>query len=302
MNEQHVIISGASGLIGRALTASLTADGVPVVRLVRRPVRSGDEIEWRPGSAPLDPGVLEGARAIVSLNGASIGRLPWTARRKRELLVSRIDPTRTIAHAIRRLGDDAPQFVSASAVGFYGSAPGERLTERSPAGATFLADLTARWEAAALEAGPEARVALLRTAPLLHPDGVLKPLVALTRFGLGGPLGGGRQIWPWISLEDEVAAIRHVISAGLTGPVNLSGPETASANGIGRAVAAALHRPFLLPAPAWALRLGLGRDAADSLLLADAAVRPEALERSGFVFAHRTAGEAVAAAIGDGSR
>lgn len=302
MNEPRVIISGASGLIGRALADSFAADGIPVVRLVRRPARSGDEVEWRPGSAPLDPAVLEGARAVVSLNGASIGRLPWTARRKRELLASRIEPTRTIARAIRQLGGGAPQFVSASAVGIYGSAPGARLTEQSPAGRTFLAELTAQWERTALEAGPDARVALLRTAPLLHPDGVLKPMIALTRFGLGGPLGGGRQIWPWISLQDEVAAIRHVIAAELTGPVNLSGPETASANDIGRALAAALHRPFLLPAPAWALRLGLGRDAADSLLLADAAVHPEALERSGFAFAHRTAAEAIDAAIGERSR
>lgn len=302
MNEPRVIISGASGLIGRALADSFATDGIPVVRLVRRPVRSGDEIEWRPGSAPLDPAVLEGARAVVSLNGASIGRLPWTARRKQELLTSRIEPTRTIARAIRQLGRAAPQFVSASAVGIYGSAPGARLTEQSPTGRTFLAELTAQWEQTALEAGPDARVALLRTAPLLHPAGVLKPMIALTRFGLGGPLGGGRQIWPWISLQDEVAAIRHVIATGLTGPVNLSGPGIASANDIGRALASAMHRPFLLPAPAWALRLGLGRDAADSLLLADAAVRPEALERSGFAFVHRTAAEAIDAAIGDRAR
>lgn len=298
MSEQPIIISGASGLIGRALVESLRADGIPVVRLVRRTVRTGDEVEWAPGTAPLDPDVLAGARAVVGLNGASIGRLPWTPKRKRELLSSRLDPTRTLAAAIRGLGGEAPQFVSASAVGFYGSAPGEQLTEGSAAGTTFLAELTASWEAAALEAGTDARVALLRTAPLLHPDGVLKPLVALTRFGLGGPLGGGDQAWPWISLQDEVSAIRHIIDRGLTGPVNLTGPEVASANGIGRAVASALHRPFLLPAPRWALRLALGRDAAESLLLADAAVVPAALEESGFVFAHRTAEEAVAAAIG----
>lgn len=296
--SQRIIISGASGLIGGALTASLRADGVPVAHLVRRSARGSNEIEWAPGSRPLDPECLRGARAVVNLNGASIGKLPWTRTYRETLRDSRLVPTHTLTSALRELGDDAPALVSASAVGVYGTRPGERLTEADPVGTTFLAELSAAWEAAALTAGPTAHVALIRTAPLLHPDSVLKPLIALTRLGLGGPLGGGHQMWPWISLEDEVRAIRHVIDNGLTGPVNLTGPEPASANDIGRELASQMHRPFVLPAPAWALRTALGRDAADSLLLADATVEPRALLQSGFEFRHPTAATAITAALG----
>jgi len=297
MASERIVVSGASGLIGGALVESLRADGVRVTRLVRRSARTPEEIEWRPGAEDLDPAVLAGARAVVNLNGASIGRLPWTARYREVLRASRLAPTRTLAGAIRRLGTDAPAFVSASAVGFYGDRPGEHLIEASSAGDTFLARLSAAWEAEAREAGPDARVALLRTAPLLDRDGVLKPLVTLTRWGVSGPLGTGSQVWPWISLEDEVRAIRHIIDRGLVGPVNLAGPEPATAREIGAELARRMRRPYLIPAPRWALRLGLGRDAADSLLLADARVEPRALADSGFVFTHPTARAAIAAAL-----
>jgi len=194
-----------------------------------------------------------------------------------------------------------PPFLSASAVGIYGDRPGEPLNERSEAGEGFLAELCEEWEAEALAAGPRARVALLRTASVLHPDAVLKPLIPLTKFGISGPLGGGRQIWPWISLTDEVRGIRHVLdrvlAGGLTGPVNLCGPEPASANEIGGELAHILRRPFLLPAPAFALRLVLGRDAADSLLLANARVTPAVLAETGFEFRTPTARQALAAAL-----
>lgn len=293
----RVVIAGGSGLIGGALTWRLWADGFRVTRLVRRPPRSEDEVEWLADDRPLDPGVLAGADAVVCLNGASIGRLPWTPAYREALRESRLRPTRTIASAIRALGPEAPALVSASAVGYYGDRPGERLDERSGPGATFLAELCREWEREALAAGPDARVVLLRTAPLLHRRGVLKPLLALTRLGLAGPLGSGEQHWPWISLDDEVRAIRHLLDAPVEGPVNLTGPTPATANDIGRELARAMGRPFALPAPAWALRLGLGRAAADSLLLADALVEPAALEASGFEFRHRIPAEAIAAAL-----
>lgn len=297
MDSERIVVSGSSGLIGSALVHALRADGIAVTRLVRRTARTADEIEWRPGDDDLDPGVLAGARAVVNLNGASIGRLPWTARYKAVLRESRLVPTRALATAVGRLGADAPLFVSASAVGFYGNRPGERLSEASAAGDTFLARLSAAWEDAARLAGPDARIALLRTAPLLERNGVLKPLVTLTRWGVSGPLGDGRQVWPWISLEDEVRGIRHVIEHGLVGPVNLSGPAPATAREIGAELARRMRRPYLIPAPRWALRLGLGRDVADSLLLADARVEPRALTESGFAFTHPTAQEAIAAAL-----
>ncbi|MBO0979166.1 TIGR01777 family oxidoreductase [Microbacterium sp. SD291] len=294
---RRIVISGASGLIGSALTASLRSDGVGVTTLVRRPPRSSDEVEWMPGERELDPDVLAGADAVVALGGASVGRMPWTPRYRAELVASRMRTTRTIATAVRELRDDAPALVSASAVGYYGSAPGRVLTEASPAGTTFLARLCADWEEEARRAGDHAPVALLRTAPVIHPRGVLKPLMLLTRFGVAGPIGSGTQIWPWISLDDEVRAIRHIVDSRMHGAANLSGPTPASANTIGRALARRMRRAFWLPAPTWALRLALSRDATDSLLVADADVRPSALEASGFAFTHRTAEEAVAAAL-----
>ncbi len=297
MTSAPVIVSGASGLIGKALVDSLRSDGLRVIALVRRPARTEDEIEWLSGDKPFDPEVLRGAQAVVNLNGASIGRLPWTRSYRRTLAFSRLIPTKTLAQAVRALGSDAPAFVSASAVGFYGDRPGELLTETSSAGTTFLARLCVQWEHQALTAGPEARVTLLRTAPLLHPASVLRPMIRLTRLGLSGPLGGGRQIWPWISLDDHIRALRHIIDKGIVGAVNLSGPEPASANDIGRALARAMRRPYMLPAPAWALRCGLSRDAADSLLLSDATVRPETLLKSGFEFQHTTAAAVIAAVM-----
>lgn len=293
----RVVVAGASGLIGSALTALLRADGVEITTLVRRPPARDGEVLWEPGAAALDPDVLAGADAVVSLGGASVGRLPWTRGYRRELLDSRVRVTRTVAAAVRELGADAPSFVSASAVGYYGSAPGIVLDERSAPGDTFLARLCVRWEAEARRAGDAARVALVRTAPVIHRRGVLAPLVLLTRLGVSGPLGRGSQIWPWISLIDEARAIRHVIDRGIDGPVNLTGPRPASADEIGRALADGMRRPFWLPAPSWALRGALGAAAADSLLLADADVRPSVLEATGFTFVHGSAQEAVAAAL-----
>lgn len=297
MSTPRVVISGAGGLIGRALVRSLRGDDIPVVRLVRRPAPGQDEIEWLTGGS-LSPDALAGATAVINLNGASIGRLPWGSRYRAELRRSRLEPTTVLAEALRALGSDAPPFVSASAVGFYGHRPGSILDESAGPGSTFLAGLCAEWEHAAQRAADVTRVAHLRTAPVLHPDAVLKPMIALTRLGLGGRLGSGRQVWPWISLEDEVRAIRHVMEHSLTGPVNLTGPTLATQDDIGRALAARLHRPYLLPAPAWALRIGLGEAAADSLLLADAAVTPAALTGSGFTFQHPTAADAIASALG----
>lgn len=293
----RVVVAGSSGLIGGALVDALRADGVPVTRLVRREASAPDEVSWDPQRSRLDPDVLAGARAVVGLGGASIGRFPWTKRYKHELVWSRIAPTQALAAAVRTLGDDAPAFVSASAVGYYPSAPGQRLTEGSRRGDTFLADLCGEWETAARAAGPHTRVALLRTAPVVHDEGVLKPLMLLTRLGVSGPIGRGTQVWPWISLEDEVRAIRHVIDGDLEGPVNLCGPTRATANDLGFALARRMNRPFLVRAPAWGLRLVLGKDATEALLTSDSDVVPERLEASGFTFVHPTVEDAVASAV-----
>ncbi|WP_242497634.1 TIGR01777 family oxidoreductase [Microbacterium protaetiae] len=293
----HVVVAGASGLIGRALVASLRGDGVRVTRLVRRPAQSPDEVPWLLDSSVLDPDILAGADAVVGLNGASIGRMPWTARYRSTLLWSRLTPTRTLATAIRALGSDAPALVSASAVGYYGSAPGADLREDAAPGDTFLARLCAEWEASALSAGSQTRIALLRTAPVIHAEGVLKPLLTLTRLGAGGPIGRGTQVWPWISLTDEVRAIRHILDAEIDGPANLTGPTRATANDLGFALAVRMNKPYVFRAPRWAMRLALSRQAADAVLLTDAHVIPAVLEASGFRFTHTTVDEAIADAV-----
>ncbi|MET0735169.1 MAG: TIGR01777 family oxidoreductase [Microbacterium sp.] len=294
---RRVVVAGASGLIGSALVTSLRADGIDVTTLVRRPPESPGEVEWLTDSSPLDPDVLAGADAVVGLNGASLGRFPWTRRYKNTLLWSRVTPTRVLARAVRALGTDAPALVSSSAVGWYGSAPGVRFTERSPRGESFLADVCGEWETAALGAGSDARVALLRTAPIVHRDGVLKPLVLLTNLGLSGPIGRGTQVWPWISLEDEVGAIRHIIDSEIAGPVNLTGPTPATANDLGFAMAVRMNRPYLLRAPVWGMKLVLGSDATESILTSDMDVVPTVLAASGFEFQHPTVEDAVAAAV-----
>ncbi|MCC2033833.1 TIGR01777 family oxidoreductase [Microbacterium allomyrinae] len=294
---RRVVVAGSSGLIGTALVEGLRADGIEVTTLVRRPPEAAHEVEWLTDAAPLDPAVLDGATAVVGLNGASIGRFPWTGKYKNTLLWSRITPTQALARAVRELGTDAPAFISASAVGYYGSTPGQKLVESAARGESFLADLCGEWEAAALGAGEQTRVALLRTAPVVHQDGVLKPLMLLTRLGASGPIGRGAQVWPWIALDDEVRAIRHVIDSELSGPVNLTGPTRATANDLGFALAVRMNRPFALRAPVWGMKLVLGRDATEAVLTADMDVVPAVLQASGFTFAHPTVEDAVAAAV-----
>jgi uncharacterized protein (TIGR01777 family) len=294
---RRVVLAGASGLIGSALAESLRADGIEVTSLVRHAPRDANDVQWLQDAAPLDPDVLAGADAVVCLNGASIGRFPWTPSYKSTLLWSRITPTRTLATAIRALGSDAPALVNASATGYYGSQPGAVLTEESGRGRGFLVDVCVDWEAAARTAGDHARVALLRTAPIVHEKGVLKPLLLLTKLGAAGPIGRGTQVWPWITLDDEVRAIRHVIDSDIDGPVNLAGPTRATANDLGFALARRMNRPYVLRAPVWGMKLALGKDATDALLVSDADVRPRVLEDSGFTFTHRTVEEAVASAV-----
>ena len=326
-----VLLAGGSGMIGRAVLAVLLERGHEVRLLVRetarktgqtrvqireRPQKRGfsesgtefvpsaapiadGEVGWNPARGELSPEAVAWADAVVSLNGASLTRLPWTKGYRNEILGSRVAATALIAKTIGAArGPEA--WVSASAVGVYGSRPGETLTEDSPRGAGFLADVVATWEEAAAPAADAARVVLARTGVVLGPDGALAPLVRLARFGLGGRIGSGRQHWPWISLTDEARAIVHLLEAStLSGPVNLVAPTPATAADVTRAVARALNRPHVVSAPAWALRAALG-DAARDLLLADQLVVPTRLAGDGFEFTHADLEEAVAAALRGG--
>lgn len=294
---RRIVIAGASGMIGRALAERLTAGGDEVVRLVRKPARGSGEARWDPAAGILDPAVLSGADAVVGLSGASTGRLPWTRAYREVVITSRLDATRTLVDAMRA-ADRAPGvFVSASAVGFYGDRGDEDLAESSAPGSGFLPALCRAWEREAGEASELTRVATVRTGLVVGPGTAMRALHMLARAGLAGPLGSGRQWWPWISLRDEVVAIDHVIGAGddgLNGPVNLAGPTPATQADVMRTLARLVGRPFGMPVPAFALRLALG-DAADAMLLGSQRVIPEKLLADGFRFNDETPESALAA-------
>jgi uncharacterized protein (TIGR01777 family) len=292
----RVLVSGASGLVGTELCRQLQAAGHSVVRLVRRPARSSSEIRWDPATLSLDPAAFDGVDAVVNLSGASIGRLPWTKGYRRQIMESRVQATRTLTDAMRRAPQAPAVLLNASAVGVYGNRPGEELTEDSEPGTDYLATVVTAWESEARLAPDSTRVVMLRTGLVLAKGGALKPLLPIARLGLAGPLGRGTQTWPWVSLHDEAAAIVHLLTSELSGPVNLAGPTPATANDVIRAVASALRRPFLVPVPAPVLTLAL-QDAARQLLLADQRVSPAKIQADGFTFRHRTAAEAVAAML-----
>lgn len=292
----RIVIGGASGLIGTALGRSLETDGHDVVRLVRRPARGAGEAAWDPLAGVLDPAVLSGADAVVNLSGASLGKLPWTAAYRSTILWSRLSATRTLVDAMNRAEQPPAAFLSGSAVGYYGDRPGETLTEDSSRGAGYLADVVVAWEDSALAAPDAVRTVLLRNGIVVDLAGVLKPLAPLTRFGVAGPLGSGRQFWPWIGLQDEVRAITHLLTSTLSGPVNLCGPQAARADDLMFELARRMNRPYLLRVPKFALKALLG-DAADGLLLSDQRVEPRRLLDDGFTFSTPTVEQALAEAL-----
>ncbi|MED5437875.1 MAG: TIGR01777 family oxidoreductase [Actinomycetota bacterium] len=277
-----VAVTGASGLIGTALTAALEKRGDRVVPIGRRPTDGG--VVWDPGARQIDETTLDDIDAVVHLAGERIdGR--WTATKKRRILDSRVEGTEVLAGALANLDHPPAVVVSASAIGFYGDRGDEELTEDSQPGTGFLAEVCERWEAAAAPiASPDTRLVLARTGIVCTPDGgALGRMLALTRLGLGGRLGNGRQWWPWITLEDEVRALLHLLDTPIVGPVNLVAPGICRNAEFVRSLARALRRPAVLPAPALALRAALG-EMANGLLLASARVRPARLEDSGFKF------------------
>lgn len=297
---QRIAVTGSSGLIGGALCRSLRARGDEVVRLVRRPSEHAEEVQWDPSSRHLDPGVLDGVDAVVNLAGASIGEKRWSPEFKALLISSRTDGTTALAEAIAATGRQI-HLVNGSAVGYYGDRGDEVLTEESQGGSGFLAELVRAWEGATEPArAAGAPVACVRTGIVLAPQGdAFKPLLLLTRLGLGGPLGNGRHYWPWITLPDEVRAILHVIDHRLEGPVNLTGPQPAPQREIVAEMGRQLHRPTLLPAPAFALRAVLGEMSSD--ILSSQRALPRRLLDSGFEHEHASLPDAVRWLVSDGT-
>ncbi|THG32300.1 TIGR01777 family oxidoreductase [Naasia lichenicola] len=292
----RVLIAGASGMIGTELVRQLESAGHTVQTLVRREPMQPSEFTWAPDAKILDFRLLDDVDAVINLSGASLNRLPWTGGWKKEILRSRIKATSALVEAMGMASSPPPVFLSGSAVGFYGNRPGETLTESSSKGTGFLADVVEEWEATARLVPASTRTVLLRTGVVLGTGGALGPLKALTKLGVSGPLGGGAQHWPWVSLHDEAAAIVHLLTSSVAGPVNITGPTPAVENEIGRALAEQLHRPYAIPAPRFALELALG-DAGRELLLADQLVTPAVLLADGFSFRHTTSTEAITAAV-----
>lgn len=290
---QRIALTGASGLIGTALTGLLKTEGHTVQKLVRRPVISPDEVSWNPENGAVDLAPLEGVDAIIHLAGAGVSDKRWSAKYRATILNSRLLGTTAIANAAAVLKPDV--FISASAVGWYGETGNRAVTENDRGGDDFLAAVCREWEAAADLAG-DVRTVKIRTGLVLDPTGgALGKMLPLFRFGLGGKLGSGKQWWSWITLHDQLRAIRFLLENKLEGPVNLTSPNPATNQEFTAALARALHRPALFPAPSLALKMALGGFSTE--VLGSKRILPEKLLAAGFNFDYPHLASALTALI-----
>ena len=284
-----IVISGASGLIGTQLVAKLSSSGHEVVRLVRRSPKPG-EIQWNPKSGTLDAAALEGVDAVIHLSGAGIGDKRWTDGYRKEILDSRTATTALLATTMASLSRKPSVFLSGSAIGIYGARNDEQLTEVSTHGTGFLAEVCEQWEAAAkpaVDAG--IRTVYLRTGIVLSPKGgALKKLLPLFKLGVGGKFGNGKQWQSWISIDDEIGAIEHLLTANVSGAVNLTAPNPVTNAEFTKVLASVLKRPAIVPVPTFAPKILLGGELADALLFTGQRVIPAALNASGYTFKHTT--------------
>jgi uncharacterized protein (TIGR01777 family) len=275
---QRIAVTGASGLIGSALVGYLKSEGHTVQRLVRRATVAPDEIRWDPKTGYVDIDALRGVDAVIHLAGVGVGDKRWTKRYRSEILNSRLLGTTAIANAVAEV---KPQvFISASAIGWYGDSGNRAVIESDSVGNDFLAAVCREWEGAADLAG-EVRTVKLRTGLVLDPTGgALGRMLPLFRFGLGGKLGSGKQWWSWITLHDVVRAIVFCLEKKISGPVNLTSPNPVTNQEFTSALARAMKRPALFPAPAIALKIALGGFSSE--VLGSKKVMPSALTEAGF--------------------
>jgi len=307
----NYLITGSSGLIGTALTERLSAAGHTVTRLVRGtapaiPLAGVVVVAWEPARVTVDRDALEKGGpfdGVVHLAGAGIGDRRWSPARKELILDSRTRSTALLVETLADLATPPAVLVSASAVGYYGIRGDEELTEESAGGSGFLAEVCRAWEAAAQPAADAGiRTVLLRTGIVLSTGGgVLGRQLPLFRYGLGGRMGPGTQYRSWITLHDEVGAVLHCLGDdGVSGPVNATAPAPATDADLARAIGTVLHRPTVLAVPSGALRLALGREMADQLVLGGQRVLPAALSARGFTFAHPDLDGAVRSVLAPG--
>jgi len=288
-----IIVAGGTGFLGRPLVEALAADRHEVVVLTRNgaatPPGGARAVHWLPnGDAGPWAAELNGAGAIVNLAGESIAARRWSAEHKRRILDSRVNATHSLVGAIGTAAAPPSVFVSGSAVGYYGPLGDEIATETTPAGSDFLARVCAQWEAEANRASsPQTRVVCIRTGLVLEKDGgALPQMLPPFKLGAGGPVGSGRQYWPWIHRADWIGLVRWTLqTAAASGPINATAPNPVTNREFARALGRALHRPAFMPAPAFALRLMLG-EMADALLLSGQRAVPAKAQRLGFTFGY----------------
>jgi uncharacterized protein len=295
-----VVISGATGLIGGALSASLQADGHRVLRLRRGGVTDADDIGWDPTAGWIDAPALEGVDAVVHLAGESIGEHRWSDEQKQRILESRVRSTSVLAGAVASRERKPRVFVSASAIGYYGDRGDDVLTEKSSSGNDFLSGVCRAWEAEtqpAADAG--VRTVRVRSGIVLDKNGgVLARMLLPFRLGAGGKQGSGKQWMSWIALADEVAAIRAAIDdERFDGPVNLVAPNPVTNLEFARTLGRALHRPTVLPTPLLPLKLRYGAELVETLLLVSQRVKPNELESNDFAFSYPALESALAAIL-----
>jgi uncharacterized protein (TIGR01777 family) len=275
-----IAVTGASGLIGSALVAQLKSDGHQVQKIVRRPARTADEVSWNPIKGEIDLQSLEGVDAVFHLAGAGVGDKRWTASYRSEILNSRLLGTTTIATACEQLQPDV--FISASAIGYYGETGDRSVTETDRGGSDFLSVVCREWEAVA-NLAPSIRTIKLRTGLVLDPTGgALGRMIPLFKFGLGGKLGSGKQWWSWITLHDQIRAMIFLMNSKIEGAVNLTSPNPVTNQEFTAALAMALKRPAIFPAPAFALRAVLGGFSTE--VLGSKKVTPKVLVDNKFEF------------------
>jgi uncharacterized protein len=284
----RLAITGSTGFVGSAVVAVLSEAGHEVVRLIRRAPAPGEmAVRWDPVRREVDAAGLEGCDGLLHLAGENVGAGRWTAARKAAIRDSRVNGTRLLCDALAGLARPPKVIVCASAVGYYGDRGEETLAEESPPGTGYLAEVSREWEAASAPAARKGiRVVALRIGMVLSPKGgALARMLPLFRAGLGGVIGSGRQYVSWVALDDLPHILLHALQRGdLTGPVNAVAPHPVTNREFTEALGKALSRPTPLPVPAFALRLAVGREMADALLLASARVVPRRLEETGYPF------------------
>jgi uncharacterized protein len=281
-----VAVTGSTGFIGSVLVDRLRQEGHDVRRVVRRAPASPDELRWDPEAGSIDTAGLVGVEAAVHLAGEGIADRRWTDEQKRKILESRTRGTDTLAVALASLDPRPSVLISGSAMGYYGDRGDEVLTESSSKGSGFLADVVDAWERATSPASDAGiRTAHLRSTLVLSATGgALGKMLPLFRFGVGGRIGSGKQWWPWITVDDEVGAIVHLLTADVEGPVNLGSPEPVTNAEFTQALGRAVHRPTLLPTPKFGPAALLGGELAEELLYTSHRVVPERLLGSGYAF------------------